>query len=317
MDISKFTTTQTGQIKSNTKPKSSGNSVGGSVLGYFAATLISGEIQEPIRRFARKTERGLNNDLSKDDITLLNNEVDKLFKDSKLAKKGAILQKLNKDNPNLVAETKELLKASIFKPIKLIIKATGKKNSEKIYNSMAKFAVADITERKNSYFAIKKNLLLADGERYGLNIFGTLGNAMNKKIGTISKAVRKMSLAKYLFGPILLISVISRNKTAQNNETLSKKDKFTNLVRNNAGKLGMLAMTPFIASEGIAAFKAHRLIKKTALTENIKNSAIAVNAWKPTKPIIHALIAGLALFSAVQTKNYFQTRKDNKTSQPV
>lgn len=157
----------------------------------------------------------------------------------------------------------------------------------------------------------KAKTLVVHAEKPGLGIFKAITKlAQNQAAGNAALwGARAFSV---LTLPLVLTAVCSRKKIAPEGQELSKKDKFTNYVRNNAGKLAMLLCVPSILYQGVSAVQAIRGGAKVLPSRLVKELA-AYEGVGFAKTLVLTAITGAAAFCGVETKDYFQKLKDKRT----
>lgn len=148
-----------------------------------------------------------------------------------------------------------------------------------------------------------------------LSIFGKM-NAMAENKPVVITALKYLSSSKLMILPVLLTAVCSRNKTAQEGQELSKKDKFTNFVRQNAGKLSMAFALPALAFR-LSTGAQNIMTAKKLVPAGMMPKVYAFEGTKAALSIIFVGLTGLAVKCGVDIKDFMQNRKDKKALEQV
>jgi hypothetical protein len=123
-------------------------------------------------------------------------------------------------------------------------------------------------------------------------------------------AVKVLSRVRYLGFPIFLTGILTRTKT--DNKELTPGNKFTNFVRQNAGKLILLTFIPRLFEEAMASHYGNKLAKKV-LDTSLYKKVVKFNAVAFSSYLLTAVGAALSVFTAVKVKDAIQARHEAKT----
>lgn len=303
---------------SNTKDKPSintKNSIIGGVLGYTAATALSSSLKEPLIIYSAEIAGNIREELGKENIESIVNIADKFIDDKKLKEKGLNVIKVSKDMP---LEEQQKLKSVVYEGRNFLGKFLYNKSLRN--NSTFLATMADVVSfglkgfSTSALYIPKSRALLFNKKGAGLEIFKELAIAAKKFPKLQAAKIPLYNGLKHLTLPIILIGVCSRNKNIPEGQQLNKKekfDKFTNFVRNNAGKLSMAAFAPALLMNISNSARAANIARKYASKE-IAQASYAQEGVNSARILLATLITGLSAVTGVKVKDWFQNRSDKK-----
>ena len=298
----------------NSKNKTK-NSIAGGFAGYFTAAAISSALKEPLLDYSGEIAGNIRKNLSEENLESVVNIADKFICDKNLKEKGLRVFKVSKDMP---VEEQQKLKSAIYEGRNFLGKFLYKKAVK--HDSVLLSTMADMISFGTKGFSTsalylpKSRTLLLNKKTAGAETFNELAVAAKKFPKLQAVKVPFYNGLKYLALPIILIGVCSRNKDIPDGQQLNKKekfDKFTNFVRNNAGKLSMVALTPALLMNINNSTKAVNIARKYASKE-ITQAVYTQEGVNAARTLLATLITGLSAFAGVEVKDWFQKRKDKK-----
>lgn len=136
-----------------------------------------------------------------------------------------------------------------------------------------------IAKGYNACFDFSNNRILDNLDKFSLSVFHEMGHAHNFHNSKILKVLQKCNgYGPYVTTLVALSAIFTRKSKPEDNENnkLSVMQKVKNFVRDNAGKLTFLAMTPALIEEGVASFKGNKWAKK-ALDPTLAKKVFKVN----------------------------------------
>ena len=293
---------------SNIKTK---NSIGGGFAGYLTAGIVSSELKKPIDYFVAKGKTNIREDLGKENQAKIANIVDELAS-QKLVRKGIKVLKYGQEES--LTQKQEIFEAlkSGFNPISKFLNKLAVKYNQPILSQLAIYTTYfDSALNASAMYLHKPKVLLLPNKFAGVDAFSAVAEASKFFPQAYVQQAPFFKGVRFLTLPIAIIGVCSRNKTASQGEQLSKKDKFTNFIRQNAGKLSMLVALPMLLGQLQTSVWSVRMAKKYANKEIYSWVTVneGVNAVKNT---LSLLITGAAVYSGVKVKDWFQNQKDKK-----
>ena len=110
---------------------------------------------------------------------------------------------------------------------------------------------------------------------------------------------------------LALFGAFTKNQKAEEGKELTKGQKVSNFVRNNAGKLSFLAMVPMLLEEGLASIKGGKLAKQV-LSPELAKKVSKTNKLAWCTYLCAAAAAGVGSFLAVKIKDVVQNKKNQK-----
>lgn len=292
------------------------NSIAGGFCGYLGACFVS-SLSGDVADYAASLKNNINSELlGKDNCEKIVNIADK-YVEEKLAKNGVSVLKFSKAAP---AEEKLAMYAVLSENYnslsKWLTKLAVKHNKPYLHKAAVWATYLTKSVDSSAMYLNKTKTLLIPGEKAEADAFAALAEASRKfpalqaLKGPLCRGIKLLTL------PILITAVCSRNKTAKQGEELSKKDKFTNFVRQNAGKLSMLAALPVFLSGVNTSIKAANIARKYASKE-IAQSVYAHEGLQTVKNALLIGIAGMSVSCGVEIKDWFQKQKDKKLLRPA
>lgn len=280
------------------------NCLWGGLWGYLGAGVVSTTFRNDIQNYLIDGRSNLTESLSRDDVVFLNKSADYFVEKKGLAKKGITVLKATVENLDEVKQ--ELHNKYTQYASKKFKNGINPEKLEKQINKWWKEAVGN----PNAIYDKRIKTLIVNSKNPGLGIFNKVSQLAQSKYGAMN-ALSKLSYVKLLTIPIILTAVCSRNKKAPDGQELSKKDKFTNFVRKNAGKLSMLTFVPAILYSGASSARAIAAANKLLTKNLIKDVALHEGAGFAAA-LLSVGVTGMAAACGVDIKNWMQKCKDKK-----
>lgn len=269
-------------------------STGGFLAGNLAAGLAVNIPNRTINMAIAKKLVKLNENLSKDELTLLSDGVKTLLDKSGLAAKGVSFIEYTRDSAKQVAD---LLRINAPKILPYRLKEL-----------LIRGPLNMLEVGKNAFFAPKGNkIVIPTGGKFSLAYFHEIGHAMNANFSTVGKILQKMRPLTMLVLPIALLSLL-KTKKAEGEQPQGIWDKTTTFIKNHAGKLTFAAFLPVLVEEGLASIKGQKLAKSILSPELLakvsKNNKLAYLTYLGL-----ALASALGVALAVKIKDKIAHRK--------
>ncbi len=172
----------------------------------------------------------------------------------------------------------------------------------------------EVSKGLNAYcHSTLKKILLPDGKLTTAG-FHEIGHAMNSasKLGKFTQGPLRIIGMLAPLG-IALFGAFSKKQKAKEGEELTTGQKASNFVRNNAGKLSFLAMTPILIEEGVASIRGNKLAKEVlSKTPELAKKVSKSNRYAWCTYLCAAAAAGITSFLAVKIKDKIQDKKNQK-----
>lgn len=189
------------------------------------------------------------NKTTKDEFQQIDTGIAKALKESGLSDKGISVIRYS---PQTKDEIKTILNQETASELKFLPKSLRK--------VFALTELDDLKEGKNARWApVNKKLVMPEKELV-LTTFHEMGHASNS-LSTAGRILQKSRLS-ILACPIILLTSLLKTKKSPNKEQDGGFDKFTDFIKNNAGKLTFLSAVPVLVEEGLASIKGMSYAKK-------------------------------------------------------
>ena len=227
-------------------------------------------IRKPINKNLGKQMKGLN---STNNYKVLHDGLNASIASLNLSQKGIRFFDLSNAKP----KTKEELTA----PLKKYKQAFKGKKTFKETLTLTKSLLKDFIkfmsnvsmnaciEGKNACYIRKTNGIYCNIEKRGLSGFHEMGHAINRNYSKFWNIMQKSRLLM-LFAPILALTAIVKRPKAEGEKPNGSFDKVTTFIKNNVGKLIMLAYLPTIAEEIKASVRGNKIAKQVLPHEYYK-----------------------------------------------
>lgn len=281
-------------------------SVGRKIGGVAAGLGVSGAIElvphELLSGGAVHKMKALRNSITADEFQKITNNALDAIKTTGLNKKGVEI--LNAD----VAS-----KEAILEVIKKEYGGGIQKFMPKyLKNKQTDNMVYQVFNGMNSFFAPKSNKIITSDTNI-LASFHEIGHAMNKNMGTFSKALQSARNLSLLVLPITLVALL-KTKKADNEKPKNGIDKAGDFVKKNAGKLTFAALLPMVLEEGLASIKGNKIAKQSldsALYKKVaKSNALGFVTYAGL-----AILSGVGIHFGVKLKDKIAQNKANKAGE--
>ncbi len=262
-------------------------------LAAMGATSAIGVVQDSISSKALKEMTKDSLSLSKDQIKTVNDVADKMVTSFGLDKKGVKIVDLRNSGINLIGMPDAVL--------------------EKV-NPMVSTA-----NGKNAFFApkgipgiVEKNSVVINREKLSLAAFHEIGHADNFNNSKVMKGLQKMRMpGMAVAGGLALLAVFGKKLQPVEGQEQSKASKIKDKVRDNAGVLSFLALTPMLIEEGVASIKGCKFANKNMPAELAKKVA-KTNKIAYVSYLAGAVGAGLVACVGRHVKDNFVEKKNEQ-----
>ncbi len=244
------------------------------------------------------------NILNADTIELVNSAAQKALGASKLGGKGVDIIRVLEDGSNKGIVYETLSKAEGLG------NAALRAQAERLENTLRNGANAFFESSTNKVFMPEKKLSLA--------VFHEMGHALNYNFSKIGKILQKMRGVS-TFAPLVLTYLAisapykAKSLTKEEKKQLNPVDRFRMFLKENAGKLCVLAYVPVVAEEAMASIKGNKLAVGT-LTKELAKKVKMNNFWALGTYIAAGIATGLGAMFAVKTKDKIEKEYDNRTT---
>ncbi len=171
------------------------------------------------------------------------------------------------------------------------------------------------SEGKNAFFVPQSNKIFINKEKLPTAIYHEMGHSFNANKTKVFKILQKnRNIGLILASTLGLFCAFTKNEKAQDGKELTKGQKAKNTVRNNAGKLALLAMMPMLLEEGMASIRGCKWAK-SALSKDLYKKVLHTNIAGYFSYLGVAAGACLAAVTARKIKDNImnkQTQTSNK-----
>lgn len=246
-------------------------------------------------------------DLPDDEFKQVEVAVDKALKDSGLSEKGVTIRKI----PTVEAK-------SFFDKIQALTKpseaAKQGKNAyympsyiEILTKHLPKEAIKDITPK--TIYVPEKVL--------SLTRFHEMGHAANEQFSKTGKFLQKCRPLS-MFAPFVILVVgLCKTKKAPNEKPKSTTDRINTFIKNNAGKLTLLAMLPMLAEEAMASINGCKFAKKAGLSKELLAKVYKTNKTAYLAYLLTVVTASVGAYAAIKVKDAIAHKTPKKVKPKV
>ncbi len=175
----------------------------------------------------------------------------------------------------------------------------------------------------NAFCSPEIKRIITPNKSLQTSVFHEMGHALNHENKLLKFVQKSRPIAqKVLPLAILLTAITNKRKTTDvQSENDSKKQKFKDFVKRNAGKLTLLSFLPMAAEEGIASIRGSKLAKQHvsagALSKNVLKKIKITNACGLASYVLTAAGTALAVKVAVNVKDKIQAKHELKLAQKM
>lgn len=287
-------------------------------------------------------------DISNKDMINLNTAAQEGLEKSGLAQKGVKVLKLKENGAiKMFAEKIPILKFlkskhdtvgiedssqatkaiyENFKSNKLLNKINefcikhGAKESD-LYNQLVGKLGSQIELGTNACYLPNVNIVITPDKHLQTSVFHEIGHAMNGNGSVLTKALQKCRpLAKFV--PIAVLAISLLNKTPKNTDNVKENKsqnifkKAANGIKNHAGLISGLVMTPMLLEEGLASLRGQKLAKSLVndgkLSKELFKRIKLTNLGGFTSYALALITAVIGCEVAIKAKDKAQQKYENK-----
>lgn len=275
----KDTTKDIIQIQGNTQPETNKSKespprkykkagllriIGGFLLGGITAHIVA----KPFNYVSKNRTSHLKNisDSCLQQVSVIAEAADKALEDTKLKSAGVKILRISEStsgNKNIHEAIHEEISSGIigFFP-------------EKIRKGMGELLFSTLRAGYNAFYGEKSNRIFLPKEDFSLAVFHEMGHSHNANKSIIGKSLQKIRPLTLLTLPVGIIAY--KPPKAPEQKPKSIFDKYTDKIKNNAGKLIFLLYSPVLIEEGMATFKGNSFAKNV-LSEDLYKKTVKFN----------------------------------------
>ena len=177
-----------------------------------------------------------------------------------------------------------------------------KESFNKLKKVTLKRVLAPYVNGNNAGFFSGKNRIFVNVDKFGTAVFHEIGHAINYNSSPFWKVIQKMRVPLvYAPSAFLMLSLFKRKKL-EGEEPKNGFDRATDFIKNNAGKLSMLAMVPVIAEELKATLRGNKMARKLC-SPDLYKKVVKTNTLGAITYISAALLTGLSVYAAGKIKD--------------
>ena len=175
--------------------------------------------------------------------------------------------------------------------------------------------IVSVTKGVNAFFAASlkgkdAGVILMPEKDISYALYHELGHAHNFNMSKIGNFLFKSRLlSMYVPALIALYGAFSRKSKPEDGKELTAAQKTNNFIRDNAGKISLLATVPMLLEEGLATKKGLGWAKKYLSPENFKQVKKG-NLIAYTSYLLTAASMGLASWFAVKVKDKLIAKRE-------
>ena len=232
--------------------------VGKELAGYILGSAVSTTVTNSVVKVFSKPFNNVLNGKSK---APLNDEfvnvIDTVLQSTGLDKKGIIVSNISNKKESIFQAGLEIIRAlpkSINKACDNIPLL-----KTKIYNSILG-TVFSISEGHNAMFSNRTNKIYVNKDKMSYAVFHEMGHAIIDR-NKAGKALGKISKPSKLISALAVASVFFTRKKVNGERPKNKIDKAVTFIRDNAGKIALMAFIPELLNEGSASLLASKITK--------------------------------------------------------
>lgn len=152
---------------------------------------------------------------------------------------------------------------------------------------------------KNAAFLPGINKILINTQKIGYAGFHEIGHAMNRNFSKIGKILQKMRIPATILTVILPFTAML---TKKNDNPTSKWQKTKKFIKDNVGKLTVLAFSPIVIEEIMASVKGQKLAKMCCSSKALK-AVTKSHILSALSYISAAITSGVAAFAGNKVRD--------------
>lgn len=160
---------------------------------------------------------------------------------------------------------------------------------------------------KNAFYCFETNEIYLRPNQLGTTGFHEIGHAINRNSSKFWKAMQKLRIPGTLIGSLILLTAIMKKPKAEGEKPEGVLDKTGTFVKDNAGKLTILAGLPVFAEEMMASIRGNRLAQEV-LSPDIAKKVFKTNKCSAAIYGMGLLVSGLVAYSASKVRDYFYNK---------
>jgi len=251
--------------------RSTKDTVAGLVLAEFASAAIMGALPHFSKPFQKQIAREeINNPQYKDLLF-------DAFEKSGLKDKGVNLVHTELSNSD-----------------KFLIR-TGQKNAVQHL---------DVKIGRNAFYSPNSKTVCLNTDKAAITGFHELGHAMNHLSSTVGKVLQKCRKPGYVVASLMgTIALFSRRKPENSDKN------FLDFIRDNCGKIAIIAMLPTVTEESMASIKGIKLAKAATHDKNLLKSIKNIYGKALLSYGGFMLISGLSIYATSKITEKFTRPK--------
>lgn len=124
---------------------------------------------------------------------------------------------------------------------------------------------------ENAAFSPRANKILINLKSPKVSmIFHEIGHAMNTHFSLLGKNLQKSRMWAKKFFPVICAVALFKRKKVEGEKTNGIFDKVTTFIKNNCGKLTLLASVPMLLEEGMASIKGQKIASSVLSPDKLK-----------------------------------------------
>jgi len=276
--------------------------VGGFAAGYVVYSVTPFVVNAILSRsLARKIPKSSFSASNSDEFKAAEKFIETILTDTGLDKKGVgvlrvdkiSLEEFHKAYPQICE--KSPIQKFVMVPIRRFLgMPSGASNNDiaKWYKIIADGKDGFFYRHINKIVLSDKAILIASHE---------IGHAANYNLNKFTKILQSCKNAR-LLTVVPLLAVLLKTKKQEGEKPQGVWDKTTTFIKENAGKLTLLACLPLFTEEILASLWGNKFAKK-ALSPELAKKVFKVNAMSMTAKTLHLVVPILAVYLAGKTKD--------------
>lgn len=237
-------------------------SIGGFAAGIVAQNIVGG-VSLPIAGKIVDRMKQIS-DLPDDEFKQVETAIDKALNDTGLSKNGVTIKKV----PTVEVKSYMDKCLALADPIE-----STKQGNNSYYSKNTEGTLFDKFKKllpKEKAEALKSKTIYRPEKNLSLLIFHEMGHAANEHFSKIGRLLQKIRGPLMKLAPITILLIgLLKTKKAPDEKPKKTTDKVNTFIKNNAGKLTFLALTPMLIEEAMASIKGYSFAKEAGLSKDL------------------------------------------------
>lgn len=287
------------------KNPSTWTSIGGIAVGIIAQNII-GSVSLPVAGKIVDKMKQLS-DLPDDEFKQVETAIDKALKNTGLSEKGVTIKKV----PTVEVESYLDKCLALVDPVE-----STKHGNNSYYSKNSEGTLFDKLKKmlpKEKAEALLSKTIYRPEKNLSLIVFHEMGHAANEHFSGLGKFLQKIRGPLIKIAPITILLIgLLKTKKAPDEKPRKTTDKINTFIKNNAGKLTFLALTPMLIEEAMASIKGCKFAKDAGLSKELLAKVTKANKVAYLTYFISAILAPIGITLGIKVKDAIAHKKLKK-----